>query len=69
MNVILWEIRGSLPGSFSASDVRRKIAVALLASRGHDVSNVEAIDAFIYRILPFPVAGTYGCNTACLELQ
>ncbi len=69
MKVIFWGTRGSLPGSFSVTDVREKIAAALKASRGHDVSNADTIDAFIDGVLPFSVAGTYGCNTACLELQ
>ncbi len=68
LGVHFWGSRGSLPAPLGAAGVRGKLRDALLAARGHDLDTPEAIDAFIDRELPFSVAGTYGGNTACVEI-
>ncbi len=48
--------------------MRSKLRDALLAARGHELETPEAVDAFIDRELPFSVRGTFGGNTACVEI-
>ena len=57
-----------MPAPLGAAGVRGKLRDALLAARGHDLETPEAVDAFIDRELPFSVRGTYGGNTACVEI-
>jgi anti-anti-sigma factor len=68
MRVHFWGSRGSLPSPLGEAAVRGKVRDALLAARGHDLKTPEAIDAFIDRELPFSVRGTFGGNTACVEI-
>jgi len=41
---------------------------ALLAACGKGLDTAEAVDAFIDRELPFPVRGTFGGNSSCIEI-
>jgi phosphoribosyl 1,2-cyclic phosphodiesterase len=50
------------------SAIRSKIRDALLAARDRTLDTPDVIDAFIDRELPFPVRGTYGGNTSCVEI-
>ncbi len=68
MYVEFWGTRGSLPASMTARQVREKIFRAIRASRSHPLATDEAIGAFIDRDLPFAVRGSYGSNTACVEI-
>ena len=67
MYVHFWGTRGSLPASATARQIREKISRAIRASRSHR-STDEEIEAFIDRELPFAVRGSYGGNTACVEI-
>src|SRR6516164_8182740 len=67
MLVRFWGTRGSLPASLNYLAVRSKIRDALVAARGELLNSDPAIEAFIDR-LPFPVRGTYGGNSSCVEL-
>ena len=67
MLVRFWGTRGSLPASLNYLAVRSKIRDALVAARGEGLDSDQAIEAFIDR-LPFPVRGTYGGNSSCIEL-
>ncbi len=66
--VRFWGTRGSLPAPLGHDAVRAKIRDALLAARGRGLATAEAIDGFIDRDLPFSVSGTFGGNTACVEI-
>jgi phosphoribosyl 1,2-cyclic phosphodiesterase len=68
MRVIFWGTRGSLPTPLVATDVRAKIATALAASRGRLLETRAEIDALIDE-LPFSVAGTYGGNSPCVQID
>ena len=66
--VRFWGTRGSLSAPLGYHAVRGKIRDALLAARGRGAMSPEAIDNFIEHDLPFAVKGTFGGNTACVEL-
>jgi phosphoribosyl 1,2-cyclic phosphodiesterase len=67
MQVKFWGTRGSLPVAASADEVRRKIVAALSAADGRQFASEAEIEAFT-DALPFAVRGSYGGNTACVEL-
>ncbi len=67
--VHFWGTRGSLPTPLNRQAVRAKIRDALLVAREHGLPAADAIDAFIDRELPFSVAGTFGGNSACVEIK
>ena len=67
MQIKFWGTRGSLPVATTASEVRNKIIAALTAANGRKFSSAEKIAAFT-DTLPFSVTGSYGGNTACVEL-
>jgi len=68
MHVQFWGTRGSLPAPQTADQIRKKILRAILWSRGHDLRTEEEVAAFIDGELPFAVRGTYGGNTACVQI-
>jgi len=68
MKVKFWGTQGSLPSPIERSEVRRKLRIALLGAAGIDLSRPEAVDAYI-DTLPFHLQGTYGGNTACVEIR
>jgi phosphoribosyl 1,2-cyclic phosphodiesterase len=68
MNVRFWGTRGSLPASITARQIREKISLAIRASRSHNLTTDNDIEAFIDRDLPFAVRGGYGGNTSCVEI-
>ncbi|NPU83748.1 MAG: MBL fold metallo-hydrolase [Syntrophaceae bacterium] len=67
MYVHFWGTRGSLPVSMTAEVVRGKIRRALLESRKQGLKTDQDVEAFLEK-LPFSVRGTYGGNTACVEI-
>ena len=67
MLIRFWGTRGSLPAPIGNRAVRSKIHEALLAARGLNLEEPEAIDRFI-DTLPFSIAGTYGGNSSCVEI-
>ena len=68
MKVYFWGTRGSIPATTNSKIIREKIAKALEASRGQDLSTPEAIGQFIDSSLPFSIKNTYGNNTPCIEI-
>ena len=69
MKVRIWGCRGSLPVAMASHKVRDKIATALTAAGGRTFADKAAIDTFIDTELPWPVANTFGGNTACVEVD
>ena len=69
MHVYFWGTRGSLPASITAETVRVKIIKAIKAANSHQFANDEEIEQFVNKELPFPVRGSYGNNTPCVEIR
>jgi phosphoribosyl 1,2-cyclic phosphodiesterase len=67
--VRFWGTRGSLPTPLVAAAVRGKVRDALQAAIAHGLPAAGAIDRFIDERLGFEVAGTFGGNTACVEID
>ena len=68
MKAFFWGTRGSLPASFLSEQIRLKLRHVLRLAQNQGLKTQEAIDSFIDR-LPFPLQGTYGTNTSCVEIQ
>lgn len=67
MQIKFWGTRGSLPVATNTGEVRKKIVAALAAANGRQFASTEEIEAFA-ATLPFSVNGSFGGNTACVEL-
>ncbi|MEM8549229.1 MAG: MBL fold metallo-hydrolase [Verrucomicrobiota bacterium] len=69
MKVIFWGTQGSLPATVNAQTVREKVFLALQAAQGVSLNSETDINTFIDEELPFAIHGTYGTNTACVQLE
>lgn len=69
MKIRFWGTHGSIPGSTTAADVRRKVFSALKSAQGVRLPTDMAIHKFIDDNLPFAVSGSYGNNTTCFEID
>ena len=73
MKVRFWGTRGSIPVSLTASHVRAKLKAVIAAAREHAAAgNLLDTDAGIDRFidsLGFEVAGTFGGNSSCVEID
>lgn len=70
MKIKFWGTRGSLPAPLNAQQVHNKVVQALAAARGQDFPSDEiALSNWVRQHLPFATHGTYGGNTACVEVQ
>ena len=63
-----WGTRGSLPVALTAAAVRQKIVMALRGASGRTFASDADIGRYVDG-LAFPVAGTYGGNTSCVEIE
>ena len=63
-----WGTRGSLPVALSAAAVRRKVVTALRGASGRVFASDADAERYVDS-LAFPVAGTYGGNTSCVEIE
>lgn len=63
-----WGTRGSLPAAVEAAAVRAKVREAVARAAGRDFASDAEIEAFVDG-LPFSVRGTYGGNSACVEIE
>ena len=69
MVVRFWGTRGSLPVALTSAGVRRKLLAALGRARGRRLDTEAAIAAFLDEELEFAVAGTFGGNSSCVEVD
>jgi phosphoribosyl 1,2-cyclic phosphodiesterase len=69
MRVRFWGTRGSIPVALTPSDVRDKLAQALVAAAGRRFDSYGDAYAFARDTLPFSVSHTFGGHTACVELE
>ena len=69
MRAVFWGSRGSLPTPLAADAVRRKIVDALVKGAGHGLDTPEKAAAFCAEQLSFAECGTFGGNTACVQID
>jgi len=63
-----WGTRGSLPTPLGLPQLRSKLAAAVQAGAGLNLDTPEKARGFV-DALPFHIGGTYGGNSACVELS
>lgn len=63
-----WGVRGSIPAPLASDEIKGKIMQALRRTSGHDLSSKGAVRRYVEG-LPEHIAGTFGGNTPCVELQ
>jgi phosphoribosyl 1,2-cyclic phosphodiesterase len=63
-----WGTRGSLPVALTSDGVRRKLIAALRGASGRTFGSDDEIGRYVDS-LPLDVAGTFGGNTSCVELE
>ena len=68
MQVQFWGTRGSLPAGADGEEIRQKIQQALLKANGRQFDGAAAVQRFIDSELPFPLRGSYGGNSSCVEI-
>jgi phosphoribosyl 1,2-cyclic phosphodiesterase len=66
--VRFWGTRGSLPVALTADGVRDKVIRALRAATGRTFATETDLAAFVDG-LGFPVSGSYGGHTSCVEVE
>lgn len=69
MKIIFWGTRGSLPAPLGARGVRKKLVNALVKSAGRNLDTPEKAEAFCNSELSFSEQGTFGGNTACVQVD
>jgi phosphoribosyl 1,2-cyclic phosphodiesterase len=69
MKVRFWGTRGSLPVALTASKIRGKLIAALHGATGLDLTDREAVAAYVDHRLGFDVAGTFGGHTSCVQIE
>ena len=68
MRIRFWGTRGSLPVALTANEVRKKLVTALRGASGRTFGSDGDLESYIDS-LGFPVAGTYGGHSPCVEIQ
>lgn len=63
-----WGVRGSLPTPLAPETVREKIAAVISRASSEDMRSMEAKERFLAS-LPRWLFGTWGGNTACVEVR
>ncbi len=66
--VRFWGTRGSLPVALTAAGVRRKLSEVLRTAGGRIFATDADVEQFLDG-LPFPVTGTYGGHSSCVEIE
>ena len=61
--------RGSIPISYTAAQIKKKVVGALLAARGKDLRSESQILEFVEKKLPFHLGSGWGGNTACVFVE
>jgi len=67
--VRFWGTRGSIPVALTTSDVRDRLAAALLKASGRSFASYEEAHAFASTELDFSLTHTFGGHTPCVELE
>jgi len=66
--VHFWGTRGSLPVALTADEVRSRLIAAVKRARGATLDTDGAVESFVDG-LGFPVAGTFGGHTSCVQIE
>jgi phosphoribosyl 1,2-cyclic phosphodiesterase len=66
--VRFWGTRGSLPVALTAAAVRQKVITALRLARGRNFASDAELERYVDG-LRFPIAGTYGGHTSCVQIE
>jgi phosphoribosyl 1,2-cyclic phosphodiesterase len=69
VRVRFWGTRGSIPVALTTSDVRDRLAAALLKASGRSFASYEEAHAFASTELDFSLTHTFGGHTPCVELE
>jgi phosphoribosyl 1,2-cyclic phosphodiesterase len=69
MRVRFWGTRGSIPVALTTSDIRDKLALALVQASGRTFKSYEEAHAFASSELDFSLTHTFGGHTPCVELE
>ncbi|RMF35590.1 MAG: MBL fold metallo-hydrolase, partial [Chloroflexi bacterium] len=68
MKLKLWGTRGSIPSPVTSEIITEKIIQALLQAEGINLSDPTEVHAYV-ETLPFPIRGTAGGDTPCVEVR
>ena len=68
MKVRFWGVRGSIPSPITPDEIRRKIASVVQRIRPEDLDSPLARERFLADLPPW-LFGTYGGNSACIEVR
>lgn len=68
MKVKFWGVRGSVPSPIMPDDIRRKIASVVQRIRPEDLATPTTRERFLAELPPW-LFGTYGGNSACIEVR
>ncbi|HYC36192.1 MAG TPA: MBL fold metallo-hydrolase [Usitatibacter sp.] len=69
MRLRFWGTRGSIPVALTSSDIRDKLALALVQASGRTFASFEEAHAFASSELDFSLTHTFGGHTPCVELE
>ena len=69
MKIRFWGTRGSLPTPLNAPAIKAKVRQALQLAQGQDLSDETALDRFLDDEIGFDIAGTFGGNTSCVQID
>ena len=69
MRVTFWGMRGSIPVALTKADIRRKLLRTLQSAIASGLDTPEQMLNFVESNLDFAVAGTYGGNTPCVQID
>ncbi|HWT81921.1 MAG TPA: MBL fold metallo-hydrolase, partial [Candidatus Methylomirabilis sp.] len=69
MLIRFWGTRGSLPVPLTSPAIKQKLIAALVAAAGKGLDTPEKARVFVETELKFPIAQTFGGNTACVEIE
>ena len=68
MKVRFWGVRGSIPTPVTPDEMRRKIASVVQRIRPEDLQSPTTREQFLGSLPPW-LFGTYGGNSACIEIR
>jgi phosphoribosyl 1,2-cyclic phosphodiesterase len=68
MNITFWGVRGSIPTSPSAQEIKKKIKRVLRGAQGVDLDDKAAVNAYMDSLPPIQT-GVAGGNSACVEVR
>src|SRR5512140_68313 len=69
MRVRFWGTRGSIPVALTTSDIRDKLAQALVQASGRTFASYEEAHAYASAELDVSLTQTFGGHTPCVEVE